>query len=104
MAITGSEKQEEKIVFLKTIAEEMFPDLPADTFDKAIRSGIETALKEHHYKEWSDVAREQPLARKTFFETALNASKNQLQQTGLSKNQIDNLVRKLDKKNRRYLG
>ncbi len=104
MNITGNKKQEDKIIYLGKVAKKMFPEISKVLFDEIFRHGIEAALKEHNYNQWSDVLKEQPVTRKNFFESILKESKTYLQETGLKEDQIKKLIIKLGKKNRRYLG
>jgi len=104
MTVTGSRKQEGKIDYLSTIAQKMFPEIALSSFKDAFRQGVESALKTHQYEQWSDVVKEQPLARKVFFESILGGMTIYLKQTGLHDEQIERLVKQLSRRNKRFLG
>jgi pyruvate-formate lyase-activating enzyme len=104
MTITSSKKQEDKIVFLGNTARELFPEISIKSFEEAFEQGVKAALRTHGYKQWSDVVSEQPVARKTFFDSILKESRVYLKNSGLKADQIVVLLQKLNKKNRRYLG
>jgi len=104
MTIAGSIKQEHKIAYLGNKAKEIFPNISIAIFEEAFRLGVEAALKKNKYRKWSDVIKEQPVARKKFFENILRESKTYLKKTSLNIDQIENLLNELSKKNRRYLG
>ena len=104
MTITGSKKQEDKVTFLGNVARSLFPEISVKSFEDAFEQGVKTALRNYGYNQWSDVVSEQPVARKAFFESILEESKLYLKNTGLNADQIDVLLLKLSKKNRRYLG
>jgi|APSaa5957512622_1039677.scaffolds.fasta_scaffold51633_1 hypothetical protein len=104
MTVTGSKKQEDKIAFLSTIALDMFPEIAKASFQDAFRLGVESALKDHQYEQWSDVVKEQPQARKAFFESILGGMSINLKQTGLNDEQIERLAKQLEKRNKRFLG
>ncbi len=104
MTITGSRKQEDKIRDLGKTAKKLFPEISIVSFEKTFRQSIETALEKHQYQQWSDVTSQQPVARKDFFESILSISKGTLKENGLNEDQIDSLIKKLEKRNRRYLG
>jgi len=104
MTAAGSKKQEDKIVDMGKLAKELFPEISMETFEEAFRQSINTVLKKHQYQQWSDVTSEQPLTRKNFFDSILSESKVTLKNNGLREDQIDILIEKLTRRNRRYLG
>lgn len=104
MDAEGVKKQEDKASYLSTIAHDMYPDISMNDFRDMFQRGIIFALKTNHYTTWQEVVYEQPPARKSFFNTILNAMIPYLQAAGLDQKQIDKLLDKLIKKNRRFLG
>ena len=104
MNTTGSTRQEDKITYMENIARKMFPEISIKSFNEAFYFGVEAALKEHNYEQWSEVIKEQPLSRQTFFKSVLKGVKIGLQKTKLKTDQVELLIKTLGKKNRRYLG
>jgi len=104
MEITGTEKQEAKIAYLGNFAEKLYPEITLESFETAFRKGVASALEQHGFECWSDVASEQPVTRKTFFDSVLEGSRVPLVEAGLKPDQIKDLSEKLSRKNRRYLG
>ncbi len=101
--VVGSKRQETKIGELGSLANKIFPHVEVMVFKGAFRLGIKSALEKNRMKNWEEVAKQPPDARRKFFHIALEESVLHLQNIGLTKNEAEKLISALKIKNEKYL-
>lgn len=101
--IVGSQKQEQKVEEMGSIANRLHPDLSVLVFKGTFRLGVQSALKKSSFKDWEEVSKQSVNIRSDFFEKILDESRPRLQKVGLSEKEISNLFNILRFENRKYL-
>ncbi|MEZ4527499.1 MAG: hypothetical protein R2941_16385 [Desulfobacterales bacterium] len=101
--VTGNRKQEAKISELGNIAGSMFPHIKPMLFKGAFRHGIKAALEKNLLRNWEEVSKKPPEARRAFLHSALDESVRHLRFIGLTEDEAKHLLLVLKVRNEKYL-